>query len=92
MADVKTGNIPPPIEQVPTGTILGYPDCPKVSPNVALYARGSSYGGKDVLERPLQRFRDYTAAHGYKISREVTEIGSSLNGTRKKLLKYKSEK
>lgn len=41
---------------------------------------------RDDGERQLQRLKDYCAAKGYKISQEILEIGSGLNGHRKKLL------
>ena len=79
----KTGKIPHPTEQLPTGTILVYPDDQtnaRTTQKVAIYARVSSHGQKDDLLRQLQRLRDYAAAHGYMITKEITEIGSGLNG------------
>lgn len=86
----KTGKIPHLTEQLPTGTILVYPDNQtntRTNQKVAIYARVSSHGQKNDLLRQLQRLRDYAAAHGYMITKEITEIGSGLNGKRKKLLK-----
>jgi putative resolvase len=54
---------------------------------VALYARVSSIGQKEDLDRQLQRLKDYSAAKGYHVSKEVTEIASGLNDTRPKLEK-----
>ena len=81
----KRGQIPHPTEQLPTGTLLVYPERQKIPPKVAIYARVSSYGQKADLERQLQRLRDYAAVHGYLITQEITEIGSGLNGKRKNL-------
>jgi predicted site-specific integrase-resolvase len=39
------------------------------------------------LERQLQRLRDFSAARGLHVVQEVQEVGSGLNGRRKKLLK-----
>jgi len=58
-----------------------------VTNNTVLYARVSSSGQKEVLERQLQRLRDYAAAQGLVVIKEVAEIGSGMNGRRKKLLK-----
>lgn len=55
--------------------------------NTVLYARVSSSGQKDDLERQLQRLRDYTPAQGLVVIKEVAEISSGINGKRKKLLK-----
>ena len=52
---------------------------------VALYARVSSLGQKEDLERQIQRLKDYAAAKGYQVSKVVTEIASGLNDQRPKL-------
>ena len=57
------------------------------SKSVALYTRVSSLGQKEDLERQIQRLKDYAAAHGYQVSKEVTEIASGLNDKRPKLEK-----
>jgi putative resolvase len=54
---------------------------------VALYARVSSADQKSDLERQMQRLRDYAAAKGYSVSKEVSEIASALNEHRPKLSK-----
>ena len=64
----------PPMERIGTGRI-------------ALYARVSSADQKNDLERQVQRLRDYAAARGYQVAKEVTEIASGLNDSRPKFLK-----
>jgi putative resolvase len=54
---------------------------------IALYARVSSADQKSDLERQVQRLRDYAAARGYQVAKEVTEIASGLNDSRPKFLK-----
>ncbi len=54
---------------------------------IALYARVSSLGEKEDLERQMHRLKDYAAAKGYQVSKEVTEIASGLNDHRPKLEK-----
>src|SRR6266700_1544630 len=54
---------------------------------IALYARVSSLGEKEDLERQMHRLKDYAAAKGYQVSKEVTEIASGLNEQRPKLEK-----
>lgn len=54
---------------------------------VALYARVSSSENKDNLDSQLQRIRTYSIAKGYTVIKEVAEIGSGVNSSRKKLLK-----
>lgn len=85
----RSGKFPIPTEQLPTGTILVHPPVPTPpnQPQAALYARVSSRDQKTDLERQLQRLRDYAAANGLQVVKELTEIGSGLNGHRKKLLR-----
>jgi len=54
---------------------------------IALYARVSSADQKNDLARQVQRLRDYAAARGYQVAKEVTEIASGLNDSRPKFLK-----
>jgi predicted site-specific integrase-resolvase len=54
---------------------------------IALYARVSSADQKSDLNRQVQRLRDYAAARGYQVAKEVTEIASGLNDHRPKFLK-----
>ena len=74
--------------QLDTGTILlDDPDEGLAQDKgVALYSRVSSSQNRDNLIRQQQRLRDYASAKGYKVSYDVTEIGSGLNDSRGKLL------
>lgn len=80
----KEGKLPVTSEQLPTGTILVYPEQATLQ-QVALYARVSSSDQKEDLQRQLQRLRDYASAKGLRVSKEVSEVGSGLNGHRKKI-------
>jgi putative resolvase len=72
--------------QLDTGTIIVRD--PVVSlPTAALYARVSSADQKQDLEKQLGRLRDYAAAKGYHVVKEVTELASGLNDQRPKLMK-----
>lgn len=53
---------------------------------IALYARVSSVDQKSDLDRQLHRLRDYAAANGYQVAKEVTEIASGMNDRRPKFL------
>lgn len=81
----KAGQLPCPAEQLPTGTIIVFPDEPRTG-RVALYGRVSSRDQKDDLERQMDRLRQFAAAQGLSVAVEHTEIGSGLNGHRKKLV------
>jgi putative resolvase len=75
--------------QTPTGMVV-VRDPKEVRPvtgRIALYARVSSLGQKEDLDRQVQRLKDYGAAKGYQVSKEVTEIASGLNDQRPKLEK-----
>ena len=60
-------------------------DHPADGTAVVLYGRVSSAGQRDDLRRQMQRLRDFAAAKGYVVAKEVLEIGSGLNGHRRKL-------
>jgi putative resolvase len=75
--------------QTETGTVIvrDKADVKPLTGRIALYARVSSLGQKEDLERQIQRLKDYAAAKGYQVSKEVTEIASGLNDKRPKLEK-----
>src|SRR5579883_811906 len=76
-------------DQAPTGTVIVRDATlpPSTTGRVALYARVSSADQKSDLDRQMQRLRDYAAAKGYAVSKEVSEIASGLNDHRPKLSK-----
>jgi putative resolvase len=75
--------------QTPTGmVVVRDPQLERpATGRIALYARVSSADQKSDLERQVQRLRDYAAARGYQVAKEVTEIASGLNDSRPKFLK-----
>ena len=88
----RSGKFPRPVEQLATGTILVHePEVSRVAPASALYSRVSSHDQKADLERQMQRLRDFAAATGVPVKREVTEVGSGRNGHRKNLLAILSD-
>ena len=75
--------------QTPTGMVIvrdSVAEKPETG-RIALYARVSSADQKSDLERQMQRLRDYAAARGYRVAKEVVEIASGLNDNRPKFLK-----
>ncbi len=82
----KNGRLPLPAEQPATGTVIVH-ETPTPTNNVALYARVSSDDQAEYLERQMRRLRDWAAAHGLHVVEEVKEVGSGINGHRKKLLR-----
>lgn len=87
----RAGQLPHRVEQLPTGTLIVYPE-QTASAKVALYGRVSSHDQKADLERQMDRLRQYAAAQGLSVAVEQQEIGSGLNGRRKKLLSLLSDK
>lgn len=82
----KAGKLPCRVFQLDTGTIVVETSEQQSSCHVALYARVSSHDQKQDLERQLHRLKDFASAKGWQIKKEVKEIGSGLNGNRKKLM------
>ncbi len=83
----KAGKIPHQSEQLPTGSIIIYTNLEEQARKTVLYAQVSSYDQKEELKRQVQRLRDFSAEQGLSIAQEITEVGSALNGKRKKLLR-----
>lgn len=82
----KQGVLPVRAEQVRgTGTIIVYP-VKQLSDGVALYARVSSGDQKNDLERQLGRLVIYAGEQKLSVIKSVSEIGSGLNGHRRKLI------
>lgn len=80
----KEGKIPG-LVRAPTGRLF-VEIVPEAGKNIALYGRVSSADQASDLERQMDRLRSFAAARGFKVSKEVKEIGSGLNGHRKKLV------
>lgn len=51
----------------------------------ALYARESSSENKSALKSQLDGLRNYAKARGYQVVHEITEFGSGINDSRKRL-------
>ena len=79
--------------RLPTGTIIVFPEETKAEyKKNAIYARVSSHDQKEDLQRQIERLRDFCMAKGMTIEKEISEIGSGLNGSRKKLLSLLADK
>ena len=87
----KAGTMPVPCRKTPTGTILVDAPTEQIAQTVALYARVSSHDQKSDLDRQLARLSVYAAKHGFHVVDSVAEVGSGLNGKRKKLLRLLSD-
>jgi len=87
----KAGKLPVRYEQMPTGTIIVYPEAPAERTKVTIYARVSSADQKEDLARQASRLKEFAAGNGWTVASVVDEVGSGLNGRRKKLLKLLSD-
>lgn len=87
----RNGKLPIRAEQMPTGTIIVYPEAATARTKVTIYARVSSADQKEDLARQTARLKGYAAGNGWTVAAVVGEVGSGLNGHRKKLLKLLSD-
>lgn len=82
----RLGVLPVPSTQIAkTGTIMVFPG-PRAGNGVALYARVSSHDQKADLDRQVSRLSTFAAHEDKKVVAVVTEVGSGMNGHRKRLL------
>jgi len=79
--------LPVPARRLPTGTILV--DTPQTSRDgtTALYARVSSHDQRADLERQIARLTAWATQHGHPVGATETEVGSGLNGRRRRLMR-----
>jgi putative resolvase len=81
----KSGKLPVPARQLPSGTILVAEPFPEG--RTVLYARVSSADQKEDLERQVERLKAFAQAQGWQEYEVVAEVGSGLDGRRRKLLR-----
>jgi predicted site-specific integrase-resolvase len=87
----KEDAMPVPWRKTASGTILvdAPPDDKPMA--VALYARVSSHDQRQDLDRQLARLSHYAAEHNLHVVAAMSEVGSGLNGRRRKLLRLLSD-
>ena len=88
---VKDDAMPVPWRQMPGGTILVDAPMDEKPSTVALYARVSSHDQRDDLDRQLARLSRFAAEQDLHVIESVAEVGSGLNGKRRKLLRLLSD-
>jgi putative resolvase len=84
---VKDDAMPVPWRKTASGTILVDEPLENPAVAVALYARVSSHDQRADLDRQIARLSTYAAQQKFHVVDSVTEVGSGLNGKRKKLLR-----
>jgi putative resolvase len=82
----REGTMPVSARRLPSGTIMVDVTEPATVEQVVVYARVSSADQKSDLDRQVARVTAWATGQGLSVSRVVTEIGSALNGHRKKFL------
>jgi putative resolvase len=88
---VKDDAMPVPWRQLPSGTILVDAAVDERPSTVALYARVSSHDQRNDLDPQLARLSQYAAERDLHVVESVAEVGSGLNGKRRKLLRVLSD-
>ncbi|MFY9778946.1 MAG: IS607 family transposase [Candidatus Baltobacteraceae bacterium] len=88
---VKDDMMPVPWRQTSSGTILVDAPADDLPAAVALYARVSSHDQRRDLDRQLARLSQYAAEHKLHVVETAAEVGSGLNGKRRKLLRLLSD-
>ena len=84
----RQGKLPPElvIETLPSGRhFVVVPEDP--AEGCVLYARVSSADQSEALDRQVGRLSEWATDNGYRPTEVVKEVGSGLNGSRKRLLK-----
>jgi putative resolvase len=89
----RDGKLPVPAVRTPSGTILV--EVPRGSPvgekRAAIYARVSSHDQRADLDRELARMTEWATARAMAVSELVIEVGSGVNGRRRKLARLLSD-
>lgn len=81
----KEGRLPVPAKKLPSGTIIVEVD--EHAKVAAIYARVSSHDQKPNLDGQIARCLQFANTKGITVSQTVFEVGSGLNGHRKKLMR-----
>lgn len=80
----RNGTLPVPAVRINQRTVLVM-EPPSVSAGVGLYARVSSHDQRDDLDRQIARLTQWSAGQRLTVVRVETEVGSGMNGERKKV-------
>lgn len=81
----RDGKMPVPVYQTPSGSWMVRVETSAATGRAVAYCRVCSHDQKPDLERQAGRVVAGATAHGVAISEVVMEIGSGLNGKRRKL-------
>lgn len=88
----REGTLPVPARKIGRLILVGDLETPSSKAGItALYARVSSGDQRTDLDRQVARVSAWATSHGHSIDRVVTEVGSGLNGKRRKFLALLSD-
>lgn len=83
----RKGTLPVPARQIGRLILVGNLEAPPSKRgSTVIYARVSSADQRGDLDRQVARVSAWATSQGHSIDRVVTEVGSGLNGKRRKLL------
>ncbi len=82
----REGKLPVPARKVGGLILVDPPAADRPSAETVVYARVSSADQKSDLDRQVARVTVWATGQGLPVDRVVTEVGSALNGRRKKFL------
>ena len=82
----REGTMPVPARRLPSGTIMVEVTDDARQGRVVVYARVSSADQRADLDRQVARVTAWVTGRDMAVARVVTEVGSALNGRRKKFL------
>ena len=85
----RAGKLPVPAERVGGLILVGdlSGDDARLSGTTVVYARVSSADQKADLDQQVARVTAWATSNGYSVDQVVTEVGSALNGKRRKFLR-----
>ena len=88
----REGSLAYPVRQLPTGRIMvDFPDESDTPSKTVVYARVSSQSQSAGLDSQVARVTQWAVQNGHSVDDVVTEVGSSLNGKRRKFLRLLSD-
>ena len=82
----REGTMPVPAQRLPSGTIMVEVTDDARQGQVVVYARVSSADQRADLDRQVARVTAWVTGRDMAVARVVAEVGSALNGRRKKFL------
>lgn len=90
----RDGKLPVPAIKTPSGTILV--DVPRTgtvgAEKVSIYATVSSHDQRTDLDRQVARIAEWATTQGMAVFDVVTEVGSGINGHRRKLARLLADR